>query len=226
MPSHQIGTMNEASLHAEIKQWYLEDGDCTEMKLGGYLIDIIRGELLIEIQTSYLYKIREKLKALLPKYRIRLVCPIAVHKWITRCDADLNLLSRRRSPKQGHVLSIFDQLVYLPSQVLNPNFSLELLLVEQEDIWIDDGRGSWRRNHWSIADRSLLAVCGKQVFNSPKDYLAVIPCDLTQEFSSQELAIHLEISRKLATKILYCLSGMKLIDMTKVINRRRYYTKI
>ena len=47
-----IGTLNEGSLHAALKQVYAEPGDTFEVPLDRFVIDISRDELLIEIQTG------------------------------------------------------------------------------------------------------------------------------------------------------------------------------
>ena len=47
-----IGTLGEKSLHAELKQWYMQPGDLLEEMVDGFHIDIVRGKLLIEIQTT------------------------------------------------------------------------------------------------------------------------------------------------------------------------------
>ncbi len=173
MSKSTIGILKENSLHAEIKNWYRQANDILEDKLEGYLIDIVRGDILIEIQTSHFYSLREKLTKLLPDHTIRLVYPIPVCKWISRYDINGNLLiGRRKSPKQNRIHSIFEELIYLPTQFMHQNFSLEVLLIEQEDIWINDGMGSWRRKHWSIADRKLWAVYDRTVFFEPNDYLS------------------------------------------------------
>ncbi len=46
-----IGTLRESGLHADLKRWYAQPGDEFEIALDGYVIDIRRGEYLIEIQT-------------------------------------------------------------------------------------------------------------------------------------------------------------------------------
>ena len=46
-----IGTLQERSLHAAIKQLYNIPGAKTEVKVDGFVIDVVKGDLLIEIQT-------------------------------------------------------------------------------------------------------------------------------------------------------------------------------
>jgi hypothetical protein len=46
-----IGTLQETSLHSALKAWYARPGDRFEVFIDGFYIDIVRSELLIEIQT-------------------------------------------------------------------------------------------------------------------------------------------------------------------------------
>ena len=60
-----IGTLNEGALHAELKEWYRRPRDRAEEKVEGYVVDLVRGRLLIEIQTGNFAPLRRKLDALL-----------------------------------------------------------------------------------------------------------------------------------------------------------------
>ena len=78
MAGASIGTMRERHLHASLKQWYAEPGDRAEIPVDGYVIDLVRGDLLIEIQTRGFSGMRPKLAAMLARgHRIRVVHPIA-----------------------------------------------------------------------------------------------------------------------------------------------------
>ena len=52
------------------------------MPIDNFVIDIVRDDLLIEIQTRNLSAIKKKLTKLLLANRVRLVYPIARIKWI------------------------------------------------------------------------------------------------------------------------------------------------
>ena len=64
---HQIGTLNEKSLHAALKEWYALPGDRFEVAVDGFVADIVRGEQLIEIQTRSFPAMKRKLRRLLPR---------------------------------------------------------------------------------------------------------------------------------------------------------------
>ena len=78
--------MAETSLHQALKDWYAQPGDQIEASLDGYQIDILRGDLLIEIQTRQFNAIRPKLHDLLERHPVRLVFPIPETRWIVRMD--------------------------------------------------------------------------------------------------------------------------------------------
>ena len=52
-PANQISTFNEKPLHAALKAWYARAGDRLEVQVDGFIIDIVRDGLLIEIQKDY-----------------------------------------------------------------------------------------------------------------------------------------------------------------------------
>ena len=47
-----IGTLNEGALHAQLKDWYRRRGDRVEQLVDGFVVDLVRSELLVEIQTA------------------------------------------------------------------------------------------------------------------------------------------------------------------------------
>lgn len=209
MSSNQsIGTLREQQLHASLKQWLAEPGDIIEQKVDNYYIDIVRGDLLIEIQTGSFLKLKKKLTKLLDKHKVLLVHPVAATKWIVRKTKRGRKLSRRKSPKRGRIEDIFSELLYIPEIAQHRNFRLQVLLIEQEDIWRDDGQGSWRRKHWSVADKVLVNVVGGKEFRRLDDYLALIPANLDDPFTHRELADALKAPIWVSTKMSYCLRKM------------------
>lgn len=212
--NHLIGTLGEKSLHAALKQWYRQPGDLSEEMVDGFHIDIVRRKLLIEIQTTNFSSIRNKLTKLIKKHCVRLVYPVAQEKWIVRLAADgITQLGRRKSPKKGNLYHLYQELVRIPELIKSRNFSLEVLLIREEEIRCDDGRGSWRRKGWSIADRRFLEVVHRHIFKKPADFLTIIPEKLSDPFSTQDLAVGINQPRWLAQKMAYCLRKMGAIEV-------------
>ena len=224
----RIGTLGEKSLHASLKLYYAQPGDALECELDGYIIDVLRRSgdeyQCIEIQTRNLAGMKPKLHALLDRYPVRVIYPVAQERFIIRVDADGVIGSRRKSPKRGTVYHLFPELVSLPKLIHHPNFSLEVLLIRDEQLLVDDGQGSWRRKHWSIYDRRLLEVVETVSFAAPTDFAALLPADLPGEFDSRDLATGLKQPRPLAQKMLYCLREMGVIQITGKRGKTLLYT--
>lgn len=220
-----IGTLGEKSLHAALKAWYAQPGDRLEWGVEGkYVVDIFRpatdtttSDQCIEIQTRSLGRLKTKLIFLLERWPVRLVYPIAQERTIVRINADGEIVSRRKSPKHGTVFHLFPELVGLPKLVAHPHFALDVLLIREEEFWMDNGRGSWRRKHWSIYDRQLVDVCETVSLSTPADYAALLPTGLPDVFDTRELAQAIGLPRSLAQKMAYCLREMGVLE---VVGRR------
>ena len=68
--SNEIGTLNEGSLHAGLKQWLWQPGDRVEVPVGGFVVDLVRGNQLIEIQTTSFAAMGRKLDHLLEEVHL------------------------------------------------------------------------------------------------------------------------------------------------------------
>jgi hypothetical protein len=207
-----IGTINETSLHASLKAWYASPGDQFEMRVGGFIVDILRGDSIIEIQTGNFSSLKSKLSQLLQNYPVILIHPIPQEKWIIRIDESQIKISRRKSPKRGSPEHLFFELVRMPELVKNPNFKLEVLLTREEEVWRRVGRGSWRRKGWSIVDRSLIDVVDQVSLSRPDDYLRFLPASLPPTFTTRDLSSAIGKPSYLTQKIVYCLHAIGLIE--------------
>jgi hypothetical protein len=79
-----VGILNEGPLHASLRASYLEPGDQTEVRVDGYIVDILRGDLIIEIQTRNFSAIATKLRRLVERHRVLLVHPVPCDLWIVK----------------------------------------------------------------------------------------------------------------------------------------------
>jgi hypothetical protein len=208
-----IGVRNEKSLHAALKQWYAQPGDQVEAKVDGYFIDLVRDGELIEIQTRRLGALRRKLNALLEHHPVHLIYPIAQEKWIVRkSGSGKKILGRRKSPKAGRLADLFEELVSIPELINHPNLTLEIVLIQEEEIRHDDGRGSWRRRKQSIHDHRLLQVLETVTFERKEDFLRFLPNGLEQPFSNQSLKERCGSPIHAVRQMTYCLKKMGLIE--------------
>jgi hypothetical protein len=92
------------------------------------------------------------------------------------------------------------------------NFSLELLLIQEEETRYFDSTRGWRRRGWLTQERHLLAITASHIFHTPADLLALLPATLPAHFTTAHIAADLGIPRALAQKMVYCLRQMELIE--------------
>ena len=211
----QVGTLGEKPLHAALKRWYAEDGDRVEEPVDGFVVDLVRNGLLIEIQTRGFSSMKHKLAKLLDRHTVRLVHPIAVEKWIVKLDTEGKVASRRRSPKRGAAVDLFGELVSFPELVADAAFTLELLLIREEEARrFDDKKGwrRWRRRGWVVEERRLLEVVDRLVIGSPQALASFLPRELPREFTTADLAGALRRHRRLAQQMTYCLRRLGIIE--------------
>lgn len=200
-----IGTLNESPLHAALKQHYAQPGDRLEAEVDGYLIDIQRDGLLIEIQTANFAKIARKMRDLSERHRVRLVYPVAQARWIVKLSRNGVWDSRRRSPKRAGVEELFTELVSFPELIAHPNFELEVLLTHEDELRRFDPTRRWRRRGWVTVERRLLDVKEARLIRSPDDLLGIVSSDVPSPFLTSDLAQSIGRSRALAQKAAYCL---------------------
>jgi hypothetical protein len=215
--SHSISTWNESPLHAALKEWVAWPGDQFEVALDGFIVDIVRGDLLIEIQTGNFRSIRDKLVALLEHHPVRLIYPVAEQKWIVKLPTDREGKGsgpsrRRKSPKRGTYHEVFKELVSFPQLLAHDNFSLDVLLIHEEELRRYDGRRGWRRRGWITHERRLLEVVAQRRFASPADMVGLLPASLAQPFTTSDLASAIGRPRRLAQRMAYCLREMGAIQ--------------
>jgi hypothetical protein len=222
----QIGTLNEKPLHEALKQWYAQPNDRFEVSVDRFIVDIVRGDLLIEIQTRNFAAIRRKLEKLSLNHPVRLVYPIPNEKWIIKQSADEDSPpDRRKSPKRGGFENVFDELIRVPGLLMNPNFSLELLLIQEEEVRRYDATRSWRRGGWVTDERRLLKVVDQRVLKTPADLSAFIPAALAASFTTADFAAASTKPRRLAQKMVYCLRATSCIAPVGKRGRAILYTR-
>ncbi|MBS3795049.1 MAG: hypothetical protein KGY80_09140 [Candidatus Thorarchaeota archaeon] len=211
-----IGTLSETTLHAQLKELYAESEGEMEVPVDGFIADVVKDGSIIEIQTGNFSKIRDKLRSLIRSHTVMLVYPVAAEKWIIKeGDTFGDKLKKRKSPKHGGVEELFYELVSMPRLINSSNFSIEVVLTEEEDIRAKSEDASWRRRGWKTVDRKLLKVIDRARFRQSADFLAFLPPSLDTPFTNKELAAATGYARRLAQKITYCLRKMGVLRVPK-----------
>ena len=205
----------ETSLHRQLKRAYAADESQVEVLLGRYRIDAIRDDELIEIQCASLAAIREKSRALLQRYRVRIVKPVIERtRILKRKKQDGAIVSRRLSPKRGSVLDVFDELIYFTRLFPHPNLTIEVPLVHVQQTRVPHPR---RRRRWHkdyrVQDVELESIGQRYELSRPADLLDLlgVGCRLNA-FNTADLAKAIGRPRLVAQKVAYVLKHTGAIE--------------
>ncbi len=221
-----IGVLNESPLHAALKEHCAQPGDRFEAPVDGYVVDILRGDLIIEVQTASFSSISTKLRDLTSRHRVRLVHPVARERWLLKLPhAGQREPQRRRSPRRGGFEQVFEELVSFPDLLDSPNFELEIVATHEEEVRRFQGRRGRgrRRRGWVTVERRLLEVVDRMLVRDAGDLLQLLPEQLPDPFDTAQLASALGRPRQLAQKAAYCLRESGVIHQVgKSGNALRY----
>lgn len=249
-----IGTLNESSLHKRLKKIYTPEHAQNEVPVDSFICDIVcKDNSIIEIQTSNLSSLRNKVASLLETRKVKIVFPIIENNYIrlyrerqeqadkplhdkklndTALDrqnnfllsAELHECSYRKSPKHQTHFSFFREITGFYFLLDHPNISMELLFVDIETIKIDDKKGRSPHKRPRIIDKKLLAINKSITIQSLKDVLDPILEVLPQIFSRSDIQKY--TNKKDAAFTLWVLKKTHAAVFYKKQGRKNLYKKI
>jgi len=201
----------ETSLHRELKRHYAGPDGRTEVRIGRFRVDAVVGngpsKQLIEIQHGPLWVIRDKIRELTRRHRVRIVKPIIGRKQLIKLSRKGGrIVDERMSPRQGKLLELFDELVYFSRAFPHRNLSLEVLLVDIEERRYPrpNRRRPWRKQ-FAVEDQRLIVIQQTVEITTAGDLMQLIQCPLPPTFGTARLAEALDIQRWRAQRIAYAL---------------------
>jgi hypothetical protein len=199
-----IGTLNEGPLHAALKTLYAEPGDELEVPLDGFVIDIVRSNLLVEIQTASFGSMGRKFDQLLDQHRMLLVHPVEIETYLQRPGR-----APRKSPKRGSIFALFEELVSIPTLLDHPNLMLDVVLVSVTRVQRPARRRG--RSGFRTIERQLREVLEVRHFAGTRDLAALLPEGLPPRFTTTDIAARALVDRPVAQRMAFCLRALGVI---------------
>lgn len=190
-----------------MKARYAEPGDELEVPLEGFVIDIRRPDLLVEIQTSSFGSMGRKFDRLLAEHRMLLVHPIAVETYLQRPGR-----KPRKSPKRGSIFDIFEELVSIPTLLDHPNLMLDVVLVSVTKVQQVDPRARRGRGGFRTIECQLREVLEVRRFAGTDDLAELLPAGLPPEFTTADIATGAQVSRDVAQRMAFCFRALDVIN--------------
>lgn len=210
-----IGTLSEKTTHAVIKNYMEPDERCHEIRVAGYVADILtRDNDIIEIQTRAFERLRGKLKAFLEEHSVTVVYPLPATKWLMWINKETGEVSEpRKSPKRGNPYDIFPELYKIKFFLKHHNLHFQILMMDMEEYKYLDGWSIDKKKGASKCDRIPISLQNEIIIDSAHDFCIFIPENLPATFTSKEYAKAAKISVPKAQ------TALNILHYLEVVNR-------
>lgn len=213
-----IGTLQEKTLH-KILKCYFEPFDINqEIKIGGFVADIVGENGIIEIQTRQFNAMRKKLEVFLSVGKVTVVYPIAHIKWLVWIDQETGQrTNRRKSPKVGQIYSILDELYKIKNLLTNENLNFCIVLIDMEEYRYLNGWSKDKKKGSSRYDRIPTDIFDEIYIEGLNNYSKLIPENLPKAFTTRDYKTASGLSLKSAQT---ALNVLHYIDVIKRVGKK------
>lgn len=185
--SYNIGTLNEKSIHAALKNYFADDFS-QEAKIGGFYADVVAQNGIFEIQTANFGKLNKKLGAMLEACHVTVVYPFEkrVHnKYVKESTGELLKESKPRN--NSNLSKFFLELYRIKSFLTNPNLTICIAELELEkEIVCADERCVRKRGIHAI--KTPIALLKEIYLEKPEDYLYFLSDSLPEIFTVKDFS--------------------------------------
>ena len=165
-----------------MKNYFEPYGENQEIRIGGYVADIVGENGVIEIQTRQFNKLLKKLEAFLDYCNVTVVYPIPAVKYVRWIDTETGELSEKhKSPRKYTIYEVMPELYKIKYTLDNPRFHLCLCKGLIDEIHLD----------------------------CPADFDMFLPENLPKKFTSKDFALNAKISREYAQVTLNILTYLE-----------------
>lgn len=207
-----IGTLCEKTLHSVLKNYYEPFRENHEIKVGGYIADIVGENGVIEIQTRQFNKLSKKLNAFLEVCDVTIVFPISKLKWLFWIDLETGeTTKKRKSPRQGVPCDIFFELYKIKSFLKNPRLKFCICMIEVEEYRYLNGWSRDKKKGSSRCERIPKNIFEEINIDSIRDYKKLIPESLQEQFTSKDFAKITKLSTSRSQTALNILNYLEIV---------------
>ena len=208
-----IGTLNEKTLHRQIKSRIEPDVSCHEIKVGSFIADIYTGGRIIEVQTRGLWHLERKLNEFLKFAPVTLVHPVALNTRLIWLDPKTGEVREERlSPKHGSIFSSAVELIRLKKYLKEPRLDFLIILVNIKELRLLDGYGKSKKSRASRLDKIPTEFLDEIYLREPEDFDVFLPKTLEGEFTSRDYGREAAASPRVsqsAINLLYTMGRIK-----------------
>lgn len=208
-----IGTLSEKTMHLVLKHYYAPDEKMHEIPIENYVADIYTGTEIIEIQTRAMERMRKKLEIFLPLYPVTIVYPIPRTKWLYWLNEETGEISeKRKSPKKGSPYQAFKELYKIRPFLADKNLRFRFALIDMEEYRLLNGWSKNKKKGSERYDRIPTEFVEEVCIDCVRDYMQLIPYELSEPFLVKDFAKAAKIPEKLAGTVLLIFTDLGLVN--------------
>ena len=182
-----IGTLGEKTLHSVLKNYFEPSPENHEIKVQGFVADIVNDAGVTEIQTRSFDRLRRKLNAFLEVTPVTVVCPVVRKKELIWLDTDTGEASKKRkSPKTGKPCHAMRELCRIHEFLGHENLTVCVLMLDCEEYRTLDGWDKSKKRGSTRYERIPVALCEEIYLKNKSDYAALLPDSLPDTFTAAQ----------------------------------------
>lgn len=185
-----IGTQNEKLIHATLKNYFAQNQDDHEIKIGAYYADIVGENGIFEIQTTAFQKLNKKLDDFLKASHVTIVYPFAMKIAFSIIDEKTGNILRessfRKNARSANYGDFFKELYRIKGFLMNKNLTICVASLKVHEVRYERPA---RRGIKYTKIKTPVELIELDYFNNPTDYIKFIPKEILEkkeEFSRAE----------------------------------------
>ena len=219
--SSGIGTLNEKSVHAVLKDYYGVFDDNKEVPLGSFEADIVGERGVIEIQTRSLWRLADKLKALLSACDVTVVFPLEAKKDILWTDPESGEVvtvgrSTRKMTAEWGIAELYD----IRGSLGNERLHLRFPVLEVQEIRLLNGWSKDKKKGSQKCDKIPLKLLDELIIENTADasqYTTLLRSELPDSFTVDEISKLYRLDKKRSGRFI---SVMKLVGAVQCVGKK------
>lgn len=217
-----IGTKQEKSVHQFLKYYISPDSANHEIKINNNIVDVLIENHIYEIQTRNFNNLRDKLKNLLPNYKITIVYPLETVKMLHKINEQGEEIQKHKSPRPDKPIKICSELYKISDFLDNKNldFIIACLDVDEYQTTRID---KYKRTRLTRIDANVNNVIETITLKNKEDYFKILP-DL-DFFTSKDFS---KATRLTGRKLSSALLALRKLDVISIDHKdkNKYIYKI
>ena len=216
-----VGTQNEKLIHAALKNYYAPYCVEQEIKIGSYFADAVSEDGIFEIQTSGLYRLKEKLRVFLDYSHVTVVHPIISEYKTVFINSDTDEVAKESSVRKiKSELKLFEELYSIREFLTHKNLTIILCFLKAEKRVYFKGELPNIRNKYErkkcVIQKIPIKILKEEKLEAPCDYARFIPNGISGEFTKKQLsAAAKESGSSLRTEVLRTVGLIEKIGKNK-----------